>query len=226
MKSKKTKITIGIPSYNQQDFLSDAIQSALDQTVKSEIIVVDDGSTDGSLEIAQKFPVKVVSQVNKGLASARNTAIMNMSGDYFFPLDADDMMKENCIEKILEVIESTDADIVAPSFKHFGMYNSEMILGQEPVTFKDFMAANRIAYFSAIKKSKLLEVGGYSPRMVWGYEDYHLWVDLLKRGAKLVIIPDVLMLYRVKERSMIHTALEHHNELIAQMVHDHPTLYA
>jgi glycosyltransferase involved in cell wall biosynthesis len=200
---EKPTITIGIPSYNQQEYLSEAIDSAIHQTRPCEIIVVDDGSTDNSLEIAQNYgnKVKVISQVNKGLASARNTIIMNMQGDYLLPLDADDKLMPNAVLKILEKIRETDADIVAPSFKTFGTSNQEIILMEHPMVW-DFLEGNPLGYFSAIRKSKLLEIGGYSPRMTWGWEDYHLWIDLLNRGAKLVTIKDILVLYRTKENSM------------------------
>lgn len=219
------KITIGIPSYNQAEYLHDAIQSAISQTVPCEIIIVDDGSTDESLKIAQSHgsKVQVISQVNKGLSSARNTIIMNMIGDYLLPLDADDILKENAVERILEVIQETDADIVAPSFKTFGTTNQEIIIG--PANVFDFLEANRIGYFSAIRKSKLLEIGGYSPKMVFGFEDYHMWINLLNRGAKLVTMKDVLVGYRTKENSMITTAMEHKDELMAQIKFDFPELY-
>lgn len=219
-------ISIIIASYNQQEYLTEAIESALDQTVKPlEIIIVDDGSTDNSLKIARSYSgVKVISQVNKGLASARNTGIMNAKGDYILPLDADDILKEDCIEKMILCIQRTNADIVAPSFKTFGVANTELILSKE-ITFKHFAQANLIGYFSAIRRSKLLEIGGYSPRMCWGYEDYHLWIDLLKRGSKLAVLEDVLVLYRTKPQSMIHTAQAHHKELMDQIKFDHPELY-
>jgi glycosyltransferase involved in cell wall biosynthesis len=220
-------ISIIIPSYNQQEYLSDAIESALTQTTAPlEIIVVDDGSTDSSVAIARSYvdnrtpgQVKVISQVNKGLASARNTGIMNATGEYILPLDADDMLMDNCLERILAMIRETDADIVAPSFKQFGVHNHEVVLGDP--TLADFRSANRIGYFSAIRRSKLLEVGGYSPRMIWGYEDYALWFDLLKRGARLVTIKEVLVMYRTKEQSMIHEAQAHHVELMQQIMKDH-----
>ncbi len=218
------KLTIGIPSYNQQEYLAEAIESALENH-PHEILVVDDGSTDNSLKIARKYPVKVISQVNKGLASARNTIIMNMTGEYLLPLDADDMLLPNAVEKITEKIEETNADIVAPSFKTFGTTNQEIILGEVPNVF-DFLTANRIGYFSAIRKSKLLEIGGYSPRMTFGYEDYHLWINLLNRGARLVTMKDVLVLYRTKEQSMITVAQAHHEELMNQIKKDFPELYA
>jgi len=212
-------ITIGIPVYNQVEFLADALDSALNQTVNCEVLVCNDGSTDGSLEVAKKYPVKIINQVNKGLASARNSLIMNMIGDFFLPLDADDMLVDNCVEKILTKIEETNADIIGLSFKEFGISQREIILMPNP-TVEDFKTGNRIGYCSAIRKSALLEVGGYSPRMTWGYEDLHLWFDLLSRGKKIITIPEILWLYRTKEKSMIHEAQEHHEFLMKQINKD------
>lgn len=218
-------ITIGITCHNHQDYIADAIQSALDQTTQAEVIVVDDGSTDNSLNIIKKFPVKWIHQNNKGLPSARNTLIMNMNGEYLLPLDSDDMLLENCVEKIEEAIKNTNADVIAPSFKTFGKESADVILMSNP-TIHDFKIANRIGYCSAIKRSVLQEVGGYSPRMFWGYEDYALWIDLLKRGKSIVTIPEKLWLYRTKETSMLTESVKHHEELIGQIMKDNPEVYA
>lgn len=211
-------ISIIIPSYNQQDYLADAIESALAQP-NCEVIVIDDGSTDNSLKIANSFPVKVVSQVNKGLSSARNTGIMNATGEYILPLDADDILLPGAVERIQQIIDETNADIVAPSFKTFGTTNQSVILMESP-TVHDFKEANRIGYCSAIRKSVLLEVGGYSPKMIWGAEDYHLWFDLLTRNKKLVTIPEILWLYRTKETSMWTETAKHKDEYMAQINKD------
>lgn len=221
-----TKVSIVVPSYNQQEFLCDAIDSALGQTHKCEVIVVDDGSTDHSLATAKAYEihgVKVVSQVNKGLPSARNTGIMNATGDYILFLDADDILNEDCVEKLLKVAKSTKADVVAPSFKTFGTTNELVILMDSP-TVEDFKVANRVGYCSLFRKETLLELGGYSPRMVFGYEDLHLTFNLLLRNKRLVTVPDVLWLYRMKEHSMIHEAQKHHEELWAQIYKDFPEL--
>lgn len=228
------KITIGIASYNQSEYLEDAIESAYSQTLPAhEIIICNDGSTDNSLEIAERYtyknfpliesPVKVINQVNKGLPSARNSIIMAATGDYILFLDADDILMENAVERITQEILTTNADIVAPSFKEFGKSNREVILGG--FTMDDLKVANRIGYFSAIRRLALVEVGGYSPRMKYGWEDWHLWFNLFSRGYSIAVIQEILVLYRVKEKSMINEANEHGEELSAQIRKDFPYLF-
>jgi glycosyltransferase involved in cell wall biosynthesis len=227
-------ISVVIPSYNQAEYLSDAIESAYGQTYPPhEIIVVDDGSTDASLAIAERYkyskypliesPVRVIKQVNKGLATARNTGIMNATGDYILFLDADDILLEEALEVINMEIMATNGDVIAPSFKEFGKRNREVIL--QGFTMDDLKEANRLGYFSAVRRSALLEVGGYNHRMKHGYEDYDLWFDLFKRGKSFSLIQKVLVLYRVKEKSMIHDAQAHHEELMAQIRINHPELW-
>lgn len=238
------KISIVIPCYNQQEFLPDAIESVFNQVGMIggyELIVVDDGSTDHSLEIAKKYQsnffrkinedksgqfenFKIIKQVNKGLSSARNAGIMNAVGEWVLPLDADDILMEECLSKIWhEIAGFHPPDVVGLSFKEFGMRNREVILMEKP-TIEDFKTGNRIGYCSAIRRSALLEVGGYSSKMWCGYEDYHLWFNLLRLGKKFITIPEVLWLYRTKEHSMINDAQAHHAELMAQIQKDFPDL--
>lgn len=224
------KISIGIPAYKQDEYLPEAIESALAQTYQDiEIIVVNDGSPDTTQTVAESYlplssgKLKVVNQVNKGLASARNTAIMNMTGEYFLPLDSDDVLMENCVERIVEVIEKTGADIIAPSIRCFGLGHNDTILIPNP-TFDDFKFGNRLAYCSAIKKEALLVCGGYSPRMdmLGGWEDLHLWYDLMNRGKKIATIQEPLVMYRTKEESMWTKTKGREQELWAQIVKDFP----
>lgn len=212
-------MTIIIPCFNHQEFLSDAIESALSQTVTCEIIFIDDGSTDHSLEIAAKYPIKIVRQVNKGLSSARNTGIMNATGDYILPLDADDIILPDAVEILEKTIKKTNADVVSPSFKCFGVNNREVVL-DENVNIDSMKSINQLPYFSATRRSALLEVGGYSSKMIWGYEDWHLWINLLSVGKKFVTIKDILLLYRTKDISMYSEALKHDTELKEQINKD------
>ncbi len=228
------KISIVIAAYNQAEYLEDCIESAYSQTVAAhEVLIVNDGSTDSTREIAERYmfkefpgmesPVQVINQVNKGLPSARNTGIMAATGDYILFLDSDDILLENAIERLTKEIIETNADIIAPSFKEFGKSNREVILSQ--FTMDDLKVANRLPYFSVVRRSALVEVGGYSPRMKWGFEDYHIWFDLLRRGKSITVLQEILVMYRVKEKSMIHEANAHSEELHTQIRKDFSELF-
>lgn len=217
--------TIIIPSFQQVQFLADAIESALGQTVTTQVIVVDDGTTDGSLELVQKYEkehpnLKVIAQENKGLSEARNAGIKAATTQYVSFLDADDIYQDDYVEKVMA---AEPADVIAPSFKEFGLRNGQVILGG--FTLQDLVQANRIGYFSTVKREILLEVGGFNPEMKWGWEDWALWIKLMDKGKTFNILTDMLVLYRVKADSMIHTANAHAEELIAQLKKDFSHLY-
>ena len=222
------RFSIVIPSFGQAQYLTEAINSALSQTYKDlEIIVVDDGSNDGSLEVAREYVphIKLIEQKNKGLASARNAGIMNVIGDYIFFLDADDILLPKCIQKIVEKIEETNADVVCPSIRSFGenIMEQDVILMPSP-TFHDFKIGNRLAYCCAIKREALLGVGGFSPKMdvLGGWEDLWMHYALMEKGKKIVTIQEPLVMYRVKEKSMWREAEQNKEALWAQIVKDFP----
>ena len=228
------KFSIIIPSFGQRNYVGEAIESALEQTIPKasyEVIVVDDGSNDGSYDLVLNTygdQVKLIRQTNKGLASARNTGIMNAKGEYCFFLDADDKMKPNCLREIVRVIQETDADVIAPSITCFTQKDtyaeSEPTILIENPSFNDFKEGNRLAYCCAIKRSTLLEVGGYSPKMdtLGGYEDLHLWYTLMSRGKLFKTIQEPLVMYRIKEKSMYTEAKNNHEKLWAQILKDFP----
>lgn len=220
------RISVIIPTHNQAQTIGETVQSVLDQIRKAdEIVVVNDGSKDGSSSIAKSYGIKVIDQVNKGLSAARNTGIMNATGEYILFLDSDDVLLPNCLEVLEKKALETGADIIAPSFKEFGVRDREVIIDYIP-TLEDFKSANRIGYFSMIKREALLECGGYSPKMVWGWEDFAIWFDLLSRGKKLVTIPEILIMYRTKNNSMIQSANAHAYELWAQIHKDFPEVFS
>ncbi len=230
----KPKISIIIPTYNQSEYLEDAIESAFNQTTPAhEIIIINDGSLDDTKVVAERYmfrefpligpPVTIINQVNKGLASARNTGIMAATGDYILPLDSDDILMENAIEVFTREAMNTNADILAPSFIEFGKSNREVIL--QMFDMEALKQANRLGYFSLVRRATLVECGGYNPKMKWGWEDWDLWIDLLSRNKSIGIIQEILVKYRVKEKSMIHEANAHGDELYAQMKKNHPQIF-
>src|SRR5918995_6791294 len=93
-------VTVVIPCYNQAHFLGEAIESVLSQSYKRfEIVVVDDGSTDDTSEVATRYPrVRCIRQENRGLAGARNTGIRHCQGEYVVFLDADDRLLPEALE--------------------------------------------------------------------------------------------------------------------------------
>jgi len=103
-------VSILIPAYNSQQWIADSIESALAQTwPKKEIVVVDDGSSDSTLEIARRFSsraVRVISQANQGAAAARNTAFAASQGDYIQWLDADDLLDPRKIEMQVRALDN------------------------------------------------------------------------------------------------------------------------
>ena len=99
-------VSILIPAYNAQPWIAETIRSALGQTwPNKEVIVVDDGSTDRTLRVAQQFEakgVRVVTQPNQGAAAARNTAFSFSQGDYIQWLDADDLLSPHKVAHQME----------------------------------------------------------------------------------------------------------------------------
>jgi len=99
------KVSVVIPVYNSERFLSESIKSVLGQSYKNlEIIAVDDGSTDNSLEILNQFrdTIVIIHQKNQGLAGALNTGIKKMTGRWFKWFSPDDVMKPDAIEELVK----------------------------------------------------------------------------------------------------------------------------
>lgn len=218
------RVSIVIPCWHQEEYMREAIESAITQTTPCEVICILDGDTPESLRIAEQYKpeIKVVQQVNKGLASARNTGIMNATSEWILPLDADDFLNENCVEQLLKLADETKADILAPSIQCFGEGDTTIILKPKP-SIDDFRLGNHIGYFSMYKREMALALGGYSTRMVQGYEDLHFWVNALTRGYKVETTPEILVKYRTKEVSMWKNAVKgHHVELMQQIFKDFP----
>ncbi len=100
-------VSVIIPCYNSGAFLEEAIGSAMAQTYSPvEIVVVDDGSTDHSPEIAQRLPVRYIRQPNRGLAASRNLGLRESKGRYIVFLDADDRSRPEAIEIGMRILTS------------------------------------------------------------------------------------------------------------------------
>ena len=115
----KIKVSVIIPVYNTEDYLKEYIESLVNQTLREiEILIVNDGSTDSSLEIMKEFKnkypniIKIFDKVNGGQASARNYALSFAQGEYLGFVDSDDWVDSTMYEEMYEKAEKEDADIV------------------------------------------------------------------------------------------------------------------
>ena len=126
LRNNGIKISIIIPVYNVEDYLSQCLDSVLSQDFDDfEVICVNDGSTDNSLIILEKYAkldsrIKIISQINGGLGSARNTGLKHANGEYVMFIDSDDYISEGSLKKIYYNAVSNNSDIVIFEFCQFG----------------------------------------------------------------------------------------------------------
>lgn len=117
------RISIIVPVYNAEKHLEDAIKSVLEQTYSEfELIAVNDGSTDRSLEILQQFTdqrVRIINKENTGVSDARNAAIKAAKGEFVCFLDADDYYSPHYIQRMYETAMANDADMVVCNYMPF-----------------------------------------------------------------------------------------------------------
>lgn len=110
-------VSIIIPCYNAERWLAETLESALAQTwTAKEILVINDGSTDSSLAVAQQYTtrgVRVIDQPNRGASAARNHGLRLARGDFIQFLDADDLLAPNKIELQIHALAGTKADVLA-----------------------------------------------------------------------------------------------------------------
>ena len=114
------KISVIVPVYNSEKYISRCLDSLVNQTLKGiEVIVVNDGSTDNSLEVLQKYSsnsVKVITQKNSGVAAARNTGLKHATGEYIAYVDSDDWVELDMFEKLYNKAIKNDYDVVMCDF--------------------------------------------------------------------------------------------------------------
>ncbi len=225
-------VSVIIPCFNQAQYLTEAVESVVNQTYMNwECIIVNDGSPDNTSHVAKeliaKYPDKkiiLLEKENGGLADARNYGIRNSRGKYILPLDSDDFMKPERMEKMVALLESDKEIAIAYTDAiHFGSVNK--IVNECEYDFDRLRFENHLNYSSMYRREVWDAAGGYNTNMKKGYEDWNFWISCGEKGFYGKRIPEPLLMYRVKENSMYMDALEAHDELFAQIVLNHPNLY-
>ncbi len=200
-------ISIVIPNYNYGRFLAEAVNSALDQTLPPyEVIVVDDGSTDNSLEILNAYgdKIKIIQQKNQGVGIARNAGAELASGDYLAFLDADDYWApEKLAKQVAKFAENNEIGLV-----HCGMLTVDVNGNplEENLEGEEGWVADKLLRFqpviagpgsnSLIRKQVFSDAGGYDTnRDLHPSEDWELSYRIAE-AYKFGFVPEPLLYYR------------------------------
>lgn len=206
------RVSVIIPSYNCAPYLSEAIESVLDQShPPAEVIVVDDGSTDDSLEIARGFGarIRLLAQANAGVSAARNRAIEEATGDWLAFLDADDVWLPTKLERQLAAVEGRpDVVCVFSDFYRFGE-GMKPTLEHQPdnPAAPDWRVRMLCSYvLPSTCMVRVDALGDVRFRVGAVGEDMIFFAELRERGSFLQV-PEPLARYRIREGSAIHRSI-------------------
>lgn len=206
---ESSKISVVIPLYNKEQEVERALHSVVEQSLTvGEIIVVNDGSTDNSRAIVERFiaahpeaNIRLINQENSGVSAARNRGIKEAVGDYIALLDGDDWWLSNYIAEVCRMMEYyPDADAYSTAFDI--VTDKSLTRAAVPTTEGYIDPAKEalqrrypiIPSTATLRRSMLMECGGFPEGMRIG-EDQWLWAKMMSRGAKFAFSPMSLVRY-------------------------------
>lgn len=235
-------VSVIMPCFNGRTFVEQAARSALDQDYGNvELIVVDDGSTDGSQDIIAGLALEydsritVMHQDNQGPFPARNAGLRHARGTLVTFLDADDYWAQDCLTKLHQALRDAQADLAYCGWQNVG----EGGPGTQPHVPPQYEAADTVALFlkgcpwpihaALMRRDVLQKVTGFSTRM-FSSMDYDFWLRVLAATHNIVRVPEVLAFYRWHDQGQI-SSVKWRQVLDAwqvrqDFVRDHPSLVA
>jgi glycosyltransferase involved in cell wall biosynthesis len=205
------KVSIIITCYNYGRFLDTSINSSLCQTHPNiEVIVVNDGSTDNTVDVIKTYgnKIKFINQSNKGVSSARNNGILNSNGEWILPLDADDWISPNYISDSINLICNYKTVIFSRYYfvdtnlkslnKHYPSIDKTEKEILESCTLKNMVLENSITNTALYSKKMWKICGGYNEYFQIG-EDWEFYINMLSNGAnvKFMCQNEPYLLYRI-----------------------------
>ena len=205
-------VSIIMPSYNQGQYLPEALDSVLEQTYTNwECIIVDDGSQDNTKEIAKLYCAKdkriqYLYQENSGVSAARNNGVAHSKGDFILPLDGDDKIAPEFLELTLqEIVKDRNIRVVYTDVQYFGVRNDLYHL--PPFSIEQLMGMNVMCVTSLFRREDFDKAGGFNSNMKEGFEDWDFWLSMFQDGEGTAVkIPKVLLFYRRKPVSRNNSA--------------------
>ena len=204
-------VSIVIPCYNHGQYIQETIDSIDAQKINYpiEIIIVDDGSSDADtlqkLDDLKQFNYTIIHQTNGGPGKARNTGIEIAVGKYILPLDADNKLNPDYINKAVPLLEKNQADIVYAAPVFFGdtsIKNRQFKV--RPFEDLGLVTGNCADACAIFRKEVWAKNGGYDAFMPsYGFEDWDFWIAASKNNFVFHFINEKLYYYRIVQNSMI-----------------------
>jgi glycosyltransferase involved in cell wall biosynthesis len=207
-------VSVIIPTYNAAKYIGEALNSVFAQTFTShEVVVINDGSrdTDALERELKRYPgcLRYIKQENRGAAAARNNGLRAAAGEYVAFLDADDTWFPDFLEKQIEFLKRSKADLV---------YADALLLGNSPLAGRSFMQlepsrgevtpenllAVKVTVLTSTvlaRKEPIIEAGLFDEALRRG-QDFDLWLRLAKRGARFAYQREVLAHHRIVESGL------------------------
>jgi len=211
---KKPLVSIVIPVYNSEKYLQETVQSVINQTYSNwELIIVDDGSLDTSLLIAEKFAIQnqkiqIIEKSNTGVSDSRNVGLRSVKGKYVAFLDSDDVWLPNNLEAKIGLLQNTNVDAAYSFCETINEYSKKLNSlkkGCSNFSLDDMLLwnANYITIPSGLifKTSVVTSIGGFN-RKLTNNADQEILMRLLANNGKVVVYESVTWHYRIHSSNM------------------------
>ena len=212
--SSQPLVSVIIPAYNAAEFIGETLDSIFAQTfARYEVIVINDGSPDtAQLErVLQRYPanLRYIKQANQGAAAARNAGLRAANGEFVAFLDADDRWWPEFLERQMELLDSTKADLVFSDARLFGEspLSGRTFMQMDPpqgeVTPENLLSVKVTVLTSTVlaRKAPIMKVGLFDESLRRG-QDFELWLRLAKAGARFAYRREVLADHRIVESGL------------------------
>lgn len=193
-------VSIIIPAFNSEKYLAETLRSVLRQTFTNwECIIVDDGSTDKTASVIDSWCASdqrftKVMQPNSGVSAARNNGVKHARGEYVLPLDSDDIISDNYLQKAVEILSNNpQITLVYCKAAFFGEKNEPWNLPR--YSYKELLLRNSIFVSGVFRRKDFLRVKGYNERLHI-LEDWEFYIRLLYGKTQVVQIDETMFYYR------------------------------
>jgi glycosyltransferase involved in cell wall biosynthesis len=221
------RVAVVVPCFNDGATVRETVRSVRAQDEPQELVVVDDGSTDGdtlrAFDELERDGVRVVHKPNGGLASARMAGVRETQARFVLPLDADDRLAPGALTALADWLERNPEMALAwGDYRVFGdlSYVQRTARRLDPWQLS---YQNDVPVVVMLRREALLAAGGWRPAD--GYEDWDLWMGLAERGFAGARVPIVAFEYRLHGRRMLSASAERHGEIYAMLRSRHRALF-